>query len=99
MLAGPSSIPPWMECSGEPEHKIRLCILCRAQLLVKGCVKHNPRAEGRSDASLGFPFLIIMLVSVHEHHGHVMANTIRSNKFGMLRLQWIFDSIYQFANL
>ena len=34
-------------------------LLCRAQLLVKGCVK-----EGSLDAWLGFPFLIIMLGSV-----------------------------------
>ena len=38
---------------------------CRAQLLVKGCVKTSPRAEGRYDARLGFSLLIIVLVSVH----------------------------------
>ena len=39
-------------------------ILCSAQLLVKGCVETRPQAEGSYNASLGFPFLVIMLFSV-----------------------------------
>ena len=31
---------------------------------IKGCVKKRPGAKRRYDASLGFPFLIILLVSV-----------------------------------
>ena len=38
----------------------------KSTIIVKGCVKRRQRAEGRFDARLGFPFLIIMLVSVHE---------------------------------
>ena len=40
-------------------------ILSLAQLLVKGCVKTCPQAERSYDTSLGFPFLMIMLVSVN----------------------------------
>ena len=40
-------------------------VLSRAKLLVKGSVKHRPRAEGSSDAQLGILFLIILHASVY----------------------------------
>ena len=39
-------------------------IVPRANFLVKGPVSQRPRTEGSSDAKLGFPFLIIKLVTV-----------------------------------
>ena len=47
-------------------------VLCRAYLLVKGCVKQRPRAEGSSDVRSGFLFLIIMLGSVYESMTQVL---------------------------
>ena len=44
--------------------RIHWHIISRAQVLVKGCVKHRPWAEGSQDVQLGFLFLIIMHLSV-----------------------------------
>ena len=56
--------PRWTCCRFKFNCCMLMHLLCRAQLLVKGCVKRRPQPEGCSDASLGFPFLVIMLVSV-----------------------------------